>query len=425
MKAIDSTPAEKKSVPSKQYVENLYEKWFLEYASYVILDRAIPHDEDGLKPVQRRVLFAMGELDDGRYHKAANIIGHTMCYHPHGDAAIFDALVKLAQKGFLIDTQGNWGNPVTGDKAAAARYVEARLTPFAKEILFNKNNTEWNLSYDGRSKEPKILPTKFPLLLLLGVEGIAVGLATKILPHNFCELMQESIAFLQGHKIQILPDFPTGGKADFTEYEQGKRGGKVVIRASINIVGEDRLMIREIPYGTTTSSLIASILSAHEKGKIKIKKIEDNTAEDIEILVFLDSDVYPKPAMESLYAFTDCEVSTTVNCCVIKDNKPRFLDTAELLKLSTLRTKNYLKKELQEKIKQLKSDMRILSLEKIFIEEKVYQSLDRASSWDELKNIIRKRMQRCKLQLQEEITDRDIEKLVNLKIKKITKYEKF
>jgi topoisomerase-4 subunit A len=309
---------------SPAHVEDLYESWFLDYASYVILDRAVPHIKDGLKPVQRRILYALWELDDGRLNKAANVIGHTMRYHPHGDMAIEDALVKIAQKDLLIDTQGNWGNIFTGDRAAASRYIEARLSALGKEILFNEDLTEWQASYDGRNREPLHLPVKFPLLLALGVEGIAVGLQTKILPHNFAELCDVAIQHLQGKAFTLLPDFPSGGLADFSNYQEGRRGGRVRVRSRIRIVDSRTLQISDLPYGTSTVSLIESILTAHDKGKIKVKRVEDNTGHEVDIRVHLPSGVSAEQTMEALYAFTDCEVSISVNCCVIQDEKPAF-----------------------------------------------------------------------------------------------------
>ncbi len=328
------------------HVEDLYESWFLDYASYVILDRAVPHIKDGLKPVQRRILYALWELDDGRLNKAANVIGHTMRYHPHGDMAIEDALVKIAQKDLLIDMQGNWGNIFTGDRAAAPRYIEARLSALGKEILFHEDLTEWQASYDGRNREPVHLPVKFPLLLALGVEGIAVGLQTKILPHNFAELCDVAILHLQNKPFTLMPDFPSGGLADFSGYQEGRRGGRVRVRSRIRIVDARTLQISDLPFGTTTVSLIESILAAHEKGKIKIKRVEDNTGHEVDIRVHLPTGVSAEQTLEALYAFTDCEISISVNCCVIQDEKPAFLSTRDLLTDSVERTRDLLKREL-------------------------------------------------------------------------------
>src|SRR5690349_18341296 len=323
-----------------------YKTWFLDYASYVILERAVPAVEDGLKPVQRRILHAMKEMDDGRYNKVANIIGQSMQYHPHGDASIGDALVNMGQKDLLIDTQGNWGDVRTGDEAAAPRYIEARLSKFALEVAYNAQTTEWQLSYDGRKKEPVTLPVKFPLLLAQGVEGIAVGLSTKILPHNFCELIKASIDVLKGKNPKIFPDFPTGGIADFTEYNQGLRGGKIKVRAKIEIADKKTLVIKEIPYATTTTSLMESIVKASEKGQIKVKQVVDNTAKDVEIIIHLQPGQSPEIAMEALYAFTDCEISISPNACVIVEDKPHFMAVNQILKYNTDLTVKLLKQEL-------------------------------------------------------------------------------
>jgi len=331
----------------KAHLSGMYQDWFLDYASYVILERAVPYIEDGLKPVQRRILFAMKQMDDGRFNKVANIIGQTMQYHPHGDASIEDALVKIGQKDLLVECQGNWGDIRTGDRAAAARYIEARPSKFALDVAFNPKTTEWQVSYDGRKKEPIALPMKFPLLLFQGVEGIAVGLSTKIMPHNFCELIKGSIRILEGKKTKLVPDFPTGGSVDVREYNRGKRGGKIKVRATIEIVDKKTLAIRDVPYGTTTHSLIDSILKANDKGKIKIKKITDNTAKDVEILIDLAAGISPELTMEALYAFTDCQVSISPNACVIVDEKPLFLTVDEMLARSTKHTVALLKKELE------------------------------------------------------------------------------
>ncbi|MDX1904229.1 MAG: DNA gyrase subunit A, partial [Thermonemataceae bacterium] len=347
-------------------VNGLFENWFLDYASYVILERAIPAAEDGLKPVQRRILHALKQIDDGRYNKVANIIGQAMQYHPHGDAAITEAMVGLGQKDLLIDTQGNWGDTRTGDSAAAARYIEARLTKFALEVAFNPDTTQWQLSYDGRKKEPVALPMKFPLLLAQGVEGIAVGLSTKILPHNFCELIEASIDILKGKTTQILPDFPAGGMMDASDYRAGLRGGKIKVRAKIEKIDNKTLIIKEIPFGTTTTSLIDSVLKANEQGKIKIKNIVDNTAKEVEIIINLANGVSPEITIDALYAFTDCEVSISPNTCVIVEDKPRFLDVNELLKICTENTKELLRQELEIKKQELLEKILYGSLEKIF-----------------------------------------------------------
>lgn len=403
-------------------VDHMYREWFLDYASYVILDRAIPDIDDGLKPVQRRLLHALNEMEDGRYNKAANVIGHTMRYHPHGDMAISEALIKLAQKNLLIDTQGNWGNPLTGDQAAAARYIEARLTPFAKDVVFNAAITEWQASYDGRAKEPVALPIKFPLLLFQGAEGIAVGLATKILPHNFCELLKESIAVLRGYKPNLLPDFPGGGTADFSDYNDGKKG-KVKVRAHIEVVSDKLLRISEIPFGTTTTSLIDSILAANDKGVIKIKKIEDNTAENIEILIHLSPASSPEQVLAGLYAFTDCEISITPNCCVIANNKPLFCSVSELLTHATMRTKELIRKDLEHEKTILENKLHLAILEKIFIDERIYRKIEAAETWEKVLEITLKGFKSHKDSLLRQPTTEDLEKILELKIKRIAKYD--
>ncbi len=361
-------------------VSGMYKDWFLDYASYVILERAVPAMEDGLKPVQRRILHSMWELEDGRYNKVANVIGNTMKYHPHGDAAIGDAMVGLGQKDLLIDTQGNWGNILTGDGAAAPRYIEARLSKFALDILFSPKVTEWQLSYDGRNKEPVTLPVKFPLLLAQGVEGIAVGLSTKILPHNFIELIDASIAYLKGRRLPILPDFPTGGLADFTEYNEGQRGGRVRVRARISQTDKKTLTITEIPFGTTTTSLIESIVKATDKGKIKIKKVEDNTAEHVEIIVHLVPGISPDKTIDALYAFTDCEISISPNACVIQGERPLFTSVNHILETCTDQTREILKKELEIRLHELQEQWHFASLEKIFIENRIYRDSLRSGS---------------------------------------------
>lgn len=362
-------------------VRDMYQNWFLDYASYVILERAVPAIEDGLKPVQRRILHAMREMDDGRYNKVANIIGQTMMYHPHGDASIGDALTHLGQKELLIDMQGNWGDMRTGDGAAAPRYIEARPSKFALEVLYNPANTAWQLSYDGRKKEPITLPVKFPLLLAQGAEGIAVGLATKILPHNFCELLQASIDVLRNKSIQLLPDFPTGGAVDCSAYNEGQRGGKVRIRATVELFDKKTLVIKDLPYGTTTTNLIDSIIKANDKGKIKIKKVLDNTAQDVEILVHLAPNQSPDVTIDALYAFTDCEVSISPNACVILDEKPVFLSVNTLLEHSTLRTKDLLQQELEIQQAKLLEQILFASLEQIFIEKRIYRQIEGCETW--------------------------------------------
>lgn len=405
------------------HVGGLYRSWFLEYASYVILDRAVPDIEDGFKPVQRRILHAMSELEDGRYNKAANIIGHTMRFHPHGDAAIAEALVKLAQKDLLIDTQGNWGNIHTGDSSAAPRYIEARLSELAKQILFNPDITEWQDSYDGRNKEPLALPVKFPLLLAHGVEGIAVGLSTKILPHNFCDLVKASIGLLQGKKVKILPDFVTGGVADVSQYEDGKRGGKIRVRAVIDILDLKTLAIRDIPFGTTTGSLIESILAANDKGKIKIRKVEDNTSEQVEILVHLPAGASPELTIEGLFAFTDCEVSISPNCCVIKDGKPFFCGVTDVLQLSTQQTVHLLQRELEIRQGELQEKLHFASLERIFIEHKIYRAMEQAETWEAVIAGIAKGLKPHTKDLYRPVSDDDIVKLTEIKIKRISKFD--
>ncbi|MCX8481347.1 MAG: DNA gyrase/topoisomerase IV subunit A, partial [Sediminibacterium sp.] len=364
-------------------VQEQYKNWFLDYASYVILERAVPAIEDGLKPVQRRILHAMKEMDDGRFGKVANIIGQSMQYHPHGDASIGDAIVNIGQKDLLIETQGNWGDIRTGDDAAAARYIEARLSKFALETGFNNKTTEFSLSYDGRKKEPITLPVKFPLLLHQGVEGIAVGLSTKILPHNFCELMEASIKHLKGKKFELYPDFQTGGAIDITNYNDGKRGGKVKVRAQINEIDKKTLSITSVPYSVTTTQLIESITKANDQGKIKIKKVTDVTAKDIEILIELAPGISPDLTIEALFAFTDCEISISPNACVIKEKQPCFLTTTDLLIYATQHTKNLLQKELEIKLNELEDQWHFTSLEKIFFEQQIYKELEKKhETWD-------------------------------------------
>ena len=405
------------------HVAGMYKDWFLDYASYVILERAVPAMEDGFKPVQRRILHAMKEMDDGRYHKVANIIGQTMKYHPHGDASIGDALVQLGQKDLLIDMQGNWGNLYTGDRAAAPRYIEARLSKFALEVVFNPKITEWQSSYDGRGKEPINFPVKFPLLLAQGVEGIAVGLSTKIMPHNFVELIDASIKILQGKKATIFPDFPTAGIADFTNYNDGNRGGKVRIRAKINILDKKTLQITEIPFGTNTSSLIESVLKANDKGKIKVKKIEDNTAEHVEILIHLPPNISPDKTIHALYAFTDCEVTISPLACIIEDDKPRFLGVSEILKESTQHTLDLLKAELEVKLSEFQEQWHFASLERIFIEKRIYRDIEECETWEEVIAVIRRGLEPHIGHLLRDITDEDITRLTEIRIKRITKFD--
>ena len=402
-------------------MEEMYEQWFLEYASYVILERAVPAIEDGLKPVQRRILHAMQLIDDGRYNKVANIVGQTMQYHPHGDASITEAIVGIGQKELLIDTQGNWGDLRTGDSAAAARYIEARLAPFGKEILYSPKITTWQLSYDGRKKEPRTLPVKFPLLLAQGVEGIAVGLATKILPHNFIELVEAAIALLNGKPVQLFPDFPTGGLADCTHYNEGKRGGKVRVRARIVVQDQQTLVITEIPYGTTTTSLIDSILKAHEKGKIKIKNVVDNTAENIEILIHVLPGQLAETVIDALYLFTDCEVSYAPNACVIQDEKPVFLTVHELLSDAVMRTTDLLKQELVLAEQALKEQLFFANLEKIFIENRIYREIEGCKTWEELLITIAEHLK--PYDFYRPVTEEDLVRLTEIKIKRISQYD--
>jgi len=397
-----------------------YKTWFLDYASYVILERAVPAIEDGLKPVQRRILHSMKEMDDGRFNKVANIIGQSMQYHPHGDASIGDALVNLGQKDLLIETQGNWGDVRTGDEAAAPRYIEARLSKFALEVAFNSKTTDWALSYDGRKNEPVTLPMKFPLLLAQGAEGIAVGLATKILPHNFCELIEASIKYLKGKKFEILPDFQTGGTMDASNYSEGKRGGKVRVRAIIEEQDKKTLVIRSVPYGVTTTQLMESIVKANDAGKIKIKKVTDHTAADVEIIIELAAGISPDITIDALYAFTDCEVSISPNCCVIVKDKPQFLGVTELLKIATDNTKDLLLRELQIKLAELQEKWHYTSLEKIFFEEKIYKELEKKhETWEKVLTAIDTAFGPFKKLLKREITREDIVKLTEKPVRRI------
>ena len=404
-------------------VTGMYKDWFLDYASYVILERAVPAIEDGFKPVQRRIMHSMKDLDDGRYNKVANIVGHTMQYHPHGDASIADAMVQIGQKDLLIDTQGNWGNILTGDRAAAARYIEARISKFGLDVVYNSKITEWQTSYDGRRKEPVNLPVMFPLLLAQGGEGIAVGLSTKILPHNFIELIDASVKHLQGKRFTILPDFPTSGIADFTNYNDGLRGGKVRVRARISQYDKNTLVITEIPFATNTSSLIDSILKANDKGKIKIKKIEDNTAANVEILVHLPSGISPDKTIDALYAFTNCESSISPLGCVIEDNKPYFVGVSEMLRRSTDNTVQLLKQELEIKLSEFEEQWHFASLERIFIEKRIYRDIEEEETWEGVIGAIDKGLKPYTKHLKRVVTVEDITRLTEIRIKRISKFD--
>lgn len=406
-------------------LDGLYQSWFLDYASYVILERAVPRIEDGLKPVQRRILHSLKEMDDGRFNKVANVIGNAMQFHPHGDASIGEAIVNIGQKELLIETQGNWGDIRTGDSAAAPRYIEARLSKFALEVVFNSQTTEWQASYDGRKKEPVTLPVKFPLLLSQGVEGIAVGLSTKILPHNFNELIKASIDILKEKKPKIYPDFPTGGIADFSEYNQGMRGGKVKVRAKIDMLDKKTLAIKEIPFSTTTTSLMESIVKASEKGQIKIKQVVDNTARDVEIVIHLQPGQSPEVAMDALYAFTDCEISISPNACVIVNDKPQFMGVNEILKYNTEQTVHLLKRELEIRKAELMEKILFSSLEKIFIENRIYRDIEEAKTWEDVIARIDKGLKPHKKKFYREITTEDIVRLTEIRIKRISRYDSF
>ncbi|SIS65579.1 topoisomerase-4 subunit A [Chryseobacterium ureilyticum] len=408
---------------SLKKVSGLYKDWFLDYASYVILDRAIPSVYDGLKPVQRRIMHSMRELEDGRYNKVANIVGNTMKYHPHGDASITDAMVQIGQKELLIDTQGNWGNIYTGDSAAAARYIEARLTPFALEVVFNPKTTEWTKSYDGRNNEPIDLPVKFPLLLAQGVEGIGVGLSTKILPHNFNELINASVAYLKGKKFELYPDFLTAGYLDVSEYSDGHRGGKVRARAKITQTDKHLLVISELPYSKTTSDLIDSILKANEKGKIKIKKIEDNTSDKVEILIHIHNDVSPDKTIDALYAFTDCQVTISPNACVIVGDKPMFMNVSDILKMNTDHTVSLLKKELEIELHELQESWHFSSLERIFIENRIYHDIEEVKTWEDVLKTIDAGLKPHTGHLLRAVTQEDILKLTEIRIKRISRFD--
>jgi topoisomerase-4 subunit A len=407
------------------HVGRMYGNWFLEYASYVILERAVPHVKDGLKPVQRRILHSMREKEDGRYNKVANVIGHTMQYHPHGDAAIGDAMVQIGQKDLLIDTQGNWGNILTGDNAAAPRYIEARLTPFALEVLFNPKTTEWAASYDGRNKEPITLPVKFPLLLAQGAEGIAVGLSTKILPHNFVELLEACIASLRKEAFTLIPDFPTGGLIDASDYHDGQRGGKVRVRARIEEVRKHIVKITEIPFSTTTTSLIESILAANDKGKIKIQKVDDNTAAEVEILVHLPPTIPAEDAIPALFKFTNCEVSISPNACVIVDEQPRFLSVSDLVNIAADQTRDLLRQELEIRLGELQDKWHFASLEKIFIEERIYRRIEKEETWEGVIKTVDEGLEPFKHLFHRSIVEDDILRLLEIRIKRISKYNSF
>ena len=406
-------------------VTGMYKDWFLDYASYVILERAVPAIDDGLKPVQRRILHSMRELDDGRYNKVANIVGHTMQYHPHGDASISDAMVQIGQKDLLIDTQGNWGNILTGDSAAASRYIEARLSKFALEVVYSPKVTKWQLSYDGRKKEPIHLPVKFPLLLAQGGEGIAVGLSTKILPHNFIELINASIKHLKGRRFELYPDFPTGGVMDIGQYNDGLRGGKIRVRSKVSQLDKNTLIIRQIPFSTTTSSLIDSILKANDKGKIKIKRIEDNTAAEVEILIHLPANISPDKTIDALFAFTACETSISPLGCIIEDNKPLFIGVSEMLRRSTDNTVSILEQELLVKKAELEEQWHFASLERIFIENRIYRDIEEQETWENVIKAIHKGLVPLISHLKREVNDDDVVRLTEIRIKRISKFDLF
>jgi len=420
---IVNTEEKSEKIRNITFLPGMYKEWFLDYASYVILERAVPYVNDGLKPVQRRILHAMRQLDDGRYNKVANIIGNTMQYHPHGDASIGDALVNLGQKDLLIDTQGNWGNIFTGDRAAASRYIEARLSKFALAVLFNPKTTNWKQSYDGRNREPVTLPAKFPLLLNQGVEGIAVGLASKILPHNFIELIEASILHLKGKEFILYPDFPTKGMIDVSRYNDGLRGGVVKIRAKIEKIDHKTLCVRELPYGKTTSSLIDSILKANEKAKIKIKKIDDNTAADVEVLIHLASGISSDKTIDALYAFTDCETSISPNACIIENDKPHFIGVSEILRKSAENTVALLKLELEIRKRELEDSWHYASLERIFIENRIYLAIEECETWEAVIKAIDLGLKPFVKHLKRDIVEEDIVRLTEIKIKRISKYD--
>lgn len=422
----DYKPVNRFDASAVHHLSGMYQNWFLDYASYVILERAVPHIEDGLKPVQRRILHSMKRMDDGRYNKVANIVGHTMQFHPHGDASIGDALVQMGQKDLLVDTQGNWGNILTGDRAAAPRYIEARLSKFALDTVFNPKTTEWQLSYDGRNKEPITLPVKYPLLLAQGAEGIAVGLSSKILPHNLCEICDAAIAYLHGEEFALYPDFPTGGSIDVNKYNDGQRGGTLKVRAKIEKLDNKTLVIREIPFGKNTTSLIESILKAIEKGKIKARKVDDNTAADVEILIHLAPGISSDKTLDALYAFSDCEVSISPNCCVIEDNKPKFLTVSDVLINSVENTKELIRRELEIRKDELLEQYHFASLEKIFIEERIYKDkkFEQAPSVDAVCEHIDDRLTPYYPEMLREVTKDDILKLLEIKMQRILKFNK-
>jgi topoisomerase-4 subunit A len=433
----EKQPAHAPEHPGVTYLPGMYQDYFLDYASYVILERAVPDIKDGLKPVQRRILHSIHDMHDGRYHKVANIIGHTMQYHPHGDAAIGDALVNLGQKDLLIDTQGNWGDIRTGDSAAAPRYIEARLTKFALEVAINPQTTPWQISYDGRRNEPITLPVKFPLVLAQGVEGIAVGLATKILPHNFVELIQASIKVLEGKKMKLYPDFQSGGMIDVSEYQGGMRGGRIRIRVRIEKLDKNTLVIREIPFGVTTTSLMESIVKASEKGQIKVRKLSDNTAAQVEIVLELQPGVSPDQTIDALYAFTQCEVSISPNACVISDKRPAFLSVEEILQQSTFHTRDLLRQELEIRLQELEEKWHFASLEKIFIEKRIYRDIEECETWEAVIRVIGKGLAKYiatpatktkgekRIMFHRDVTDEDITRLTEIRIKRISKYNTF
>ena len=431
MNELDNEQLDREDIEKKNDNDNvislkgMYKDYFLDYASYVILERAVPMIDDGLKPVQRRIFHAMKQMDDGRFHKVANIIGQTMQYHPHGDAAIGGALVGLGQKNLMVDCQGNWGDTRTGDGAAAARYIEARLTKFGLEVMFNAKTTNWQLSYDGRKKEPIALPAKFPLLLAQGVEGIAVGLSTKIMPHNFIELIKASIDLLKERKVKLFPDFETGGMVDVAGYNDGKRGGKIRVRAKMEEIDKKTIVIRELPYAVTTTTLMDSIVKANEKGKIKIKKVTDNTAADVEILVELGTNVSPSLTMDALYAFTYCEVSISPNACVIINDKPHFLSVTDILEICTEKTKDLLKLELEIERGELEEKWHFASLEKIFIQKRIYRDIEECETWNDVIIAIHKGLKPFTAHLKRKVTDEDVVRLTEIKIKRISKYNEF
>jgi len=422
--ALEVAKVPEKNSPDAPLVKH-YRSWFLDYASYVILDRAVPHIDDGLKPVQRRILHTLWDMDDGRFHKVANVVGRAMSLHPHGDASIGAALVGIAQRAFLIEPQGNFGNTLTGDDAAAPRYIEARLTNFAKDVLFNPKTTTWQLSYDGRAQEPVSLPAKFPIVLLEGAEGIAVGLATKILPHNFNDLCRAAINHLQGKTFRIYPDFPTGGIADFADYNDGERGGKVKVRAKIEARSKYLLAITELPYGATTESLIESILAANAKGKIKIKHVDDNTADAVEILVHLPAGADAEKIIQQLYVFTNCQLALSPAACVIEDDKPQFLGVKEILRRSVDKTKALLKRELEIRLGELEQQWHWDALERIFIEERIYRRIEKSKTWDEVISEIREGLKPFLKQLRRDVIDDDIARLTEIRIKRISAYNRF